>query len=445
MRRLLCIAASCAALACSDDDLRERIEAAGVYSPARNDRFPSARTALGQLLFFDPELSGNRNVACSSCHLPVDHAGDGQVLGRGQGASGAGTERHGGAPLPRNVVSPFNRTFARALLWDGRVERLEDGTIRAPVPLPDGIETLLEAQALLPLLDRNEMRGYEGDLDVRGDPNELAAIPDDESAAVWDAIMARLMAIPEYRALFAEAFPDVPEGEHDIVHVARAIARFEVRLWDLTDTPFDAFLGNEHIPPREQSLTPQARRGAELFFGDAGCYRCHNGPLLGDDGFHNIGVPPVGPGIDGQPDEGRALVTGDPRDRFAFRTPPLRNVALTGPYMHNGSVPSLRMAIEQHLYPEFMLEGPVYVGPDGEAVHLDPALAEQVRATIDPDVRPLRGLAEDEIDALEEFLLALNSMTEEFGLPDRAGEPISVPSGLPVQGSSEARSPRRRE
>src|SRR5690606_22058092 len=203
--------------------------------------------------------------------------------GRGQGATGAGTERQGGVTLPRNVVSPFNRSFARALLWDGRVEELDDGTIRAPVPLPEGIASAMEAQVLLPLLDRHEMRGYDGDLDVRGEPNELAAIPDDEPAAVWDAVMARLMAIPAYRMRFAQAFPDVPEGEHDIVHVARAIVRFEMRLWDITDTAFDGFLGNEHVPGQDLALAPEQRRGAELFFGDAGCDRCHNGPLLGDD------------------------------------------------------------------------------------------------------------------------------------------------------------------
>src|SRR5690554_3279241 len=87
----------CAAACSSSGDLRERIEAAGVYSPARSDSVPPAVTELGRVLFFDPELSGNRNVACSSCHLPMDHAADGQRLGIGQdGGTGAGTERHGG-------------------------------------------------------------------------------------------------------------------------------------------------------------------------------------------------------------------------------------------------------------------------------------------------------------------------------------------------------------
>ncbi len=438
--RLLPIGVLCAlTAACSGDDLRDRIESAGVFSPARNDSFPSQRAELGQLLFFDPELSGNRNVACSSCHLPSDHAADGLSLGLGQGASGAGTEREGGAPLPRNSIAPFNRSFAEALLWDGRVERRADGTIAAPVPLPEGIETLLEAQALLPLLDRQEMRGEPGDLDVRGEPNELAAIDDGEPEAVWDAVMARLMAIEEYRVRFARAFPDVPPGEHTIVHLVRAIVRFEMLLWELTDTPFDEFLGSEHRLPVENALGPDARRGADLFFGDAGCDRCHNGPLLSDDAFHNIGVPHFGPGKQDGIDEGRFLVTGEDSGRFAFRTLPLRNVAITGPYMHNGSVGSLREAIEQHLEPERTFDDGSFVTPSGELVTLDPAVGEAIRATISPDVRPLRPLDETEIDALTLFLEALSSNTEAFGLPPAAAEPLTVPSGLSVQGSSPAR------
>ncbi len=433
-------AVAVALVGCADDGtLRERIEQAGVYSPARDDHVSPLIADLGQLLFFDPELSGNRNVACSSCHLPLDHAGDRQALGLGQGGTGAGSEREGGPELPRNTISPFNRSFAEALLWDGRVERLADGSIAAPVPLPAGIDSLLQAQALLPLLDRDEMRGHPGDLDVRGAENELAAIADDDPAAVWDAIMARLMSIEVYRVVFAAAFPEVAEGEHTIVHLVRAIERFEMRLWELTDTGFDRFIGSASRTPDDTALDAEARRGAELFFGDAGCARCHDGPLLSDDGFHNIGAPPFGPGkVDGV-DEGRFLVTGDPSDRFAFRTPPLRNVALTAPYMHDGSIATLSEAIELHLAPERALDAGSFVAPDRTTVAIDPALAARIRETIDPDVRPLRELTTQEIGDLVRFLHALSSAVEEFGLPPHAGEPESVPSGLPVPRSSDER------
>ena len=421
--------------ACSAD-LRTRIEEAEVYPPDRSRAFTQAQVDLGQLLFFDSELSGNRNVACASCHMPIDHADDSQSLGRSERATGAGHRRTGGEPLPRNVIAPFNRSFADRLLWDGRVERLEDGSIVAPVPLPEGIESPLEAQALLPLLDRDEMRGQPGDLDVRGEPNELAPIADDAPEAVWEGVMARLMAIEEYRRRFAEAFPDVAVGEHTIVHVVRAIVMFEMRLWELTDTPFDRFVGTDIQPGNEFALGEPERAGANLFFGDAGCDRCHRGPLLSDDDFHNIGVPPFGPGkVDGM-DEGRFLVTGDPADRFAFRTPPLRNVEMTAPYMHNGTSATLFDAIRQHIEPEAALESPV-VRAGGTEEPIAPDLAREIRATIDPEVRPLRPLSDRDVDVLVVFLQALSSDTEKFGLPEAAAEPLAVPSGLPVPSSRE--------
>jgi cytochrome c peroxidase len=419
MRRPLSLAILAIAIGvagCADDDLRERMAAAGVYSPSRTDGGRRGVAELGQLLFFDQELSGNRNVACASCHMPIDHAGDALELGVGQGATGVGPVRTGGPILPRNTVSPFNRSFAHSLFWDGRVERRDDGTIVAPVPLPEGIETLLEAQALLPLLDRNEMRGQDGDLDVRGDVNELASISDDAPEDVWAAVMARLMAFEEYRTLFANAFPDTAAGEHTVVHAARAIARFEMRLWELTDTPFDVFLGAEHRPPVDEALNESQRRGAELFFGDAGCDRCHNGPLLSDFAYHNIGIPAAGPGMRDGIDEGRFLVTADPLDRFAFRTPPLRNVALTAPYMHNGTSPTLGDAIRQHL-------------------SSSPVTGDDILETLDPDARPLRSLDSDEVGDIELFLESLSSRTEE-GVFFGAGEPGSVPSGLAVTGPS---------
>ncbi len=235
-------------------------------------------------------------------------------------------------------------------------------------------------------------------------------IGDDDPDAVWAGVMARLMAIDEYRSLFAAAFPTVPEGEHGPVHLARAISRFEMRLWELTDTPFDLYLGNEHQPADDEMLKGDPKRGAELFFGDAGCFRCHSGPLLSDGGYHNIGVPSYGPGVRDGIDEGRFLVTGDPADRFAFRTPPLRNVAMTAPYMHNGTAPTLEDAIRQHM-----------------SAGVDPDIA----ATLDPDRAPLSPLGDDDIRLLVAFLEALTSNTER-SVTFRDGVPFEVPSHLPL-------------
>jgi len=133
-----------------------------------------------------------------------------------------------------------------------------------------------------------------------------------------------------------------------------------VVTWTTTDTAFDSFLrGRPMLDAVTAEPDPEALDGADLFFGDAGCADCHSGPLLSDMEFHNIGVPQIGPGKDPATglDEGRFLVTGDRADRFAFRTPPLRNVDLTGPYMHDGAFATLEEVIRHHADPEASLRG----------------------------------------------------------------------------------------
>ncbi|MEZ4339659.1 MAG: cytochrome c peroxidase [Sandaracinaceae bacterium] len=401
--------------------VRTTLAEAGVYSPVRNTLGDEAEVHLGQILFFDPKLSGNRNIACATCHLPGFHAVDGQPLGRGQGGVGTGPARAGGPTLPRAVIAPFNRSFVTAFLWDGRVEDLPDGTIRAPVPLPDGLEGAMEAQVLMPLLDRDEMRGQLGD-------NDLADLSDDHPAAIWNAIVARLLAFDDYVQLFEDAYP----GETPtIVHVSRAIVAFERQIWDITDTAFDQFLTPNPFDDAGPT-DPLALTGMELFFGDAGCARCHGGPLLSDMEFHNIGVPQLGPGKDPSTglDEGRALVTGNPADRFAFRTPPLRNVALTAPYMHDGAYWSLEDAIRHHLSPEEHLRS--YALPSGSPgeLHADPATLDAILATLDQNITPHRELDEFDVSALAAFLQSLTSFTE-LRLDPAIGIPRSLPSGLP--------------
>jgi cytochrome c peroxidase len=411
------LAAGCA------QDLRADLVAAGVFSPRRFEVGNDDLVALGQVLFFERELSGNRNTSCASCHLPELHAGDARHLSVGQD----------GARLSRNVIEPFNRAFVTSMFWDGRLEE-RDGRIVAPVALPEGIETLLEAQALLPLLDRHEMRGMAGDVAEDGRDNELALFDDAATEAIWSAVIVRLQAIEGYRPLFEEAFPDLPFEDITIVQVAQAIAAFESRIWELADSAFDRYLGSVSTPGDDSALAEPERRGAELFFGDAGCARCHGGPLLSDGEFHAIGVPQIGPGRDGQHlDQGRFEVTGDPADRFAFRTPTLRNVALTAPYMHDGAYWNLDEAVRQHLDPEGALRN--YSGAG-----LPPDLQGQIRveandaiaAAIDPEVRPLRALSEDEIGSLVFFLQSLASQTE-INVGPSAGAPGSLPSGLPVE------------
>lgn len=402
------------ALGGCEPDLRQEIRAAGVFSPKRLQVGDDEVVRLGQLLFFDRELSGSRDVSCASCHLPELHAGDRRVIAVG----------HAGR-LTRNTIEPFNRNAATRFFWDGRLELRGDGTIVSPVPLPDGIETLLEAQALLPLLDRGEMRGEPGETSADGRPNELGEIPDEEPEAVWAAVLERLLALEGYQDAFALAFPGEEIG---IEHVAIAIAAFESRLWELTDTAFDDFLGSVSEPGRDDALSEAQLRGARLFFGEAGCSRCHSGPLLSDERFHNIAVPPIGE------DLGRERVSGDRADRFAFRTPPLRNVALTAPYMHDGAYGTLFEAVSHHLEPERWLRSfrrdrlPEDLRP---LLRDDRETIEALLGTIDPELAPDRALDEGAVADLIAFLGALSSNVE-LEVPAGGGAPLAVPSGLPI-------------
>jgi cytochrome c peroxidase len=159
-----------------------------------------------------------------------------------------------------------------------------------------------------------------------------------------------------------------------------------------------------------------------LFYGKARCAVCHEGPLFSDFEFHGIGVKNHGPGFDGSGDDrGRHYVTGLPADRYKFRTPPLRNVTLTAPYFHNGTAPTLRDAIAQHVDP-FR-----YADQYEESGAFSMNLA-QIGA-ISPILETKLQLSEDEVDLIIAFLGTL----EDPGLKfiDRI-IPASVPSGLSV-------------
>lgn len=382
---------------------------------------------LGQALFFDRELSGNRNTSCATCHVPFGSTTEPRQLSIGEGGEGVATARTlgEGTVLSRNTSSLFIGPDTSALFWDGRVE-VVDGRIVAPVPIPDGITTALEALVLVPLFDREEMRGDPGDIAVDGRPNELAE--GEDALRVAEQIMARLMAIPEYQDLFRAAFPEADELQFQ--HLARALVHFQLALWDRDDSAFDRF--ERGIGPASVILD----HGRNVFFGAGGCIHCHSGPHLGGESFHNIGVPQLGPGRneDGW-DEGRGAVTGLPEDRFAFRAPPLDNVRLTGPWMHNGAYATLEAAVRHHFDPEASLR-------DYDATQLpeslrasmrnDEAAQAEILATLDPDVRPPFGeLSDFEFECLMAFLVALDGQTEILRLPD-SGVPDHVPSGLPI-------------
>ena len=376
----------------------------------------AARVELGRLMFFDPLLSGPQDVSCGHCHHPAFAWADGRGLSIGVGGDGLGPDRQRGLPrghthmeewefvTPRN--SPTVLDTARLLPfengdgpWDGRM-------------FWDGRTSSLENQARAPVRSRDEMRA------------DVYSVGD----AVGE-VVAKLQGIEEYVDRFMAAFPTVAEElglpedfEHFVINgntYARAIAAYERELFS-GDSPYDRFAGGE-----DDALTLQQKQGLVLFH-EVGCVQCHNGPTFSDFEFRALGVKQGGPGKppihergDGT-DVGRYAATAatqaDPANLFAFRTPTLRNVALTAPYFHTGGVGTVGDGDYQTLHQvvEFFDRGGNDEGLPEDVVH--------------PFLRPL-GLNEAQVDAIVAFLESLTSTRILSRVVDPT-VPESVPSGL---------------
>lgn len=213
------------------------------------------------------------------------------------------------------------------------------------------------------------------------------------------------------------------------------MAAFEVSAWRADDSPFDRYLRGDH-----QALSSSALLGMKLFDGRAGCAGCHSGAFQTDHEFHAIAMPQIGPGKgdgeDGREDFGRERVSGLVWDRYRFRTPSLRNVALTGPWGHGGAFNSLEAVVLHHLSPEESLEnydtGQAVLPPreDLDAVDFevqnDPFRRGLLAAS---NELPAMSLTDREFGQLIDFLHAL---TDPAGLNLRKDVPFRVPSGLPI-------------
>ena len=312
-----------------EQESRSRPQALGPLPekiPVPDDNRPTpAKVALGKQLFFDSRLSGDKSMSCATCHLPEKAWGDG--LPRAVG--------HKGEILARNSPSLLNVGFHKSFFWDGRAATLEE-------------------QALAPITSPEEMNHDLGQLEVE------------------------LNAIPGYRSQFRQVFDSDVTREG----IARALAAFQ-RTLITGPSPFDRYLSGD-----KNALGSDARRGLELFQGEAGCVRCHSGPLLSDGEYYRLGVS--------QLDEGRSAVTTDPADRGKFRTPSLRNIAQTGPYMHDGSLRTLTEVVE------FYLRNAPTSAPDGLTL----------------DIEPLLGLSYMDVSALVAFLDSLTGDVPQVAVPE---------------------------
>ena len=386
---------------------------------------------LGRLLAFDKILSGNRDISCMTCHLPDLGTGDSRSLSIGQGATGLGQDRvhPNGAFIPRNAPPLFNLHTMTSLFWDGRVSVDASGNFHTPAgsQVSHAMKSAFEfgsisALPLFPVLSREEMRAFGG--------NELAAIADDQRPAVWQALMARLGSIPEYRTLFEEAYPGTPFASMTFAHASNAIAGFFLSELTFNQTPWDLFLRGA-----DKAMTEAQLQGAQTFL-SIRCSLCHTGSAFTDNQFHNVAVAQIGPGQGdgtlGRDDFGRMRVTGLETDRYRFRTTPLRNASFTGPYGHDGSILGLREFIEH--YSESHIKLMNFNPQTLEPLLRNTLVANATEILLTRD-EILNGvvLPPEIVDQLMAFMSALDDPKAK-NLAQRLTPP-RVPSGLPVDGA----------
>ena len=399
------------------------------------------KEVLGRALFFDPIVSGPRAISCATCHVRSKGAGDGLPAAVGLGARGVSDERLSSKDafiVPRNALPFFNRgrDEFRALFWDGRVQLRPQGGFESPLGdnLPKGFDSLLASAAVFPPAEPDEMLGrseerkrnvgkYHQELldDTGADDNDFQK----RTLVVFERLVLRLVGTPgkspnatqeEYRRLFAAAYPSVANESIRITHVGNALAAYIGAAFELQSAPWD-----QYVAGNGRAISSDQKRGALIFFGKGRCAVCHSGSQFSDFDFHGLAVPQLSVGKHGAfLDYGRAAATSRGVDRFKFRTPPLRNVSITGPWGHNGAFTSLPQIIEHHANPVPALFNAQQSFPE-TAQHAGRLLAQ--RSPVLGEISPLSA---DEVRELVAFLQALTSPTV---MSDENALPVSVPSG----------------
>ncbi|WP_282134090.1 cytochrome-c peroxidase [Seonamhaeicola maritimus] len=344
-----------------------------IKSP-NNNPTTKEKVDLGRLLFFDPILSGNKDVACATCHHPKNGYAEFRDISIGVNGQGFGNKREFKQPndipfVKRNAHTVLNTAYNginmsnhyspedAPMFWDSRVNSLED-------------------QALEPIKALEEMRGTH--------------FSDTE---ILNEVVKRLKAIPEYQTLFENVFEeDEPIASENI---GKAIAAYE-RTLVTNNSDFDKYMRGD-----ESAISLAEKEGFELFK-KVGCINCHNGPMFSDFKMHVLSVP--------ENEKLDSIDTGF-EAQFAFRTPTLRNLRFTAPYMHNGTLASLEKVLEFYEDLSFKKSR----NPHIETTQID-TLAQNLTVKV------------KDMSLIISFLNTLNDDTFDKTVPEH------VPSGLQVGG-----------
>lgn len=290
----------------------------------KDNQITPERIELGKALFFDPRLSDNNQMSCSTCHNPSFSWTDGlpKAIGRSN------------KQMTRATPTILNVAFGRKFFWDGRARSLEEqavGPIKSAIEMNQSMEVLID----------------------------------------------ELKAIAGYRAMFEKAYPG--EGISEAT-IGKALATYQRTIVSDFDAPFDRWLKGD-----QNAMSQSAQNGFKLFDGKARCSVCHSGPNFTDGSFHNIG-------LNNGDDVGRYEFVKVVALKGAFKTPTLRNVVNTAPYMHNGELKTMEAVIDHYID-----------GGNG-------------KANLSPDMKPVKLTRQEKVDLIE-FLNALSEQEEPVTFP----------------------------
>lgn len=356
-------------------------------NPAQGKTLPAIETPLAQLgmqLFFSKTLSGNLDVACATCHHPLLGGGDNLSLPIGVNAADPNVLGHKRLlqgkltpGVPRNAPTTFNTGLWQQFMFhDGRVQQTSGGIHTPDVPYPQADPNaganLVQAQARFPVTSNHEMRGET--FDMGGTAQTCRERLAERLGGYGNANNPPLTAAENqyWLNLFRSAYGKPDATAQDLIteqHIAAALGEY-LRSQVFINNPW-----RQYVEGHLAAISSDAKQGALLFFrerndGGYACATCHRGDFFTDEQFRNVLLPPIGPGKGNtdpnlQQDYGRWLVTGNPDDKFRFRTPSLLNVAVTGPWGHNGAYTTLE-GITRHM-----------LNPFQAALAYDPAQLQQ--------------------------------------------------------------------
>jgi len=331
-----------------DSILRSGIQSFRIKTPRLIYNTDKKQYEFGKKLFSDNKLSLEKNISCMSCHDPKFGTSDGLPFSIGTGGIGLGPKRlqNGAAITPRSAPHLYNKgnPAFKTMFWDGRVSyNTSTQTYKTPDPglngdypkyynITDTIESVMAMQAIFPIASVEEMRG-----------KRFANLSNIE---VWNRVAASIKDDPSYKT-YTKGLENFNIG-----HIGNALSYFQKIEFQVRNTPFDRYMQGTASTLTTSALTTVEKRGALLFVGKARCARCHNGPLLSNLAFQVVAVPQIGPGFTrDRNDEGRFLANGNERFKYAFLTQPLRNIALTAPFMHNGALKDLNAVVNHYNNP----------------------------------------------------------------------------------------------